>query len=464
MSFAGAQCPMAEGLKRKWPLGTPDELLSRRIRGKMSVTEVEATSSARTPLVKAASKALAPGGYDDSTILPCREEQHNQLMSHLSSAIRHKGSKKVLYVSGMPGTGKTASVLQVVSAMQKTKGLRRFVFVHVNAMCLGRPLAVYGEIWRQLQRAGLTPPGRVSAAAAAKEVEHFFVHRAERDPVILLLIDEVDCLATRSQAILYRILSLITLPRPQLVMVTISNSIDLPERLLPKVCTRLGFDRVDFRSYTREQIHHILQQRLESHKAMQVFKNDALKYCAARVAGHSGDVRKALQLCRRALELCCERSRTSDILVGLDSLRAADEDLLQSNPCIFAIRHIGVKSRLFLLSFLLEMRERQAEQVHAKIVTERYLKLSMTRDCLKDPPKFSQCKALNCQDEALELMDRLEACTLLKRHYVNTSDEDGPRVRKGPFLSLSSLELDDLSVALHISETEPYLLELLVNQ
>ena len=27
--------------------------------------------------------------------------------------------------------------------------------------------------------------------------------------------------------------------------------------------------------------------------------------------------------------------------VGLDSLRAADEDLLQSNPCIFAIRHIG---------------------------------------------------------------------------------------------------------------------------
>lgn len=42
---------------------------------------------------------------------------------HLS---RHPMAKayQVLYVSGMPGTGKTASVLQVVSAMQKTKGLR----------------------------------------------------------------------------------------------------------------------------------------------------------------------------------------------------------------------------------------------------------------------------------------------------------------------------------------------------
>ena len=34
------------------------------------------------------------------------------------------------------------------------------------------------------------------------------------------------------------------------VMVAISNNIDLPERLLPKVSTRLGFDRVDFRTYT----------------------------------------------------------------------------------------------------------------------------------------------------------------------------------------------------------------------
>lgn len=323
-------------------------------------------------------------------------------------------------------------------------------------------MAVYGEIWRQLRGAGVTAKGRISCLAAAREVEHFFLHRQERDPVVLLLIDEVDCLATRSQAILYRIFSLITLPQPQLAMVTISNNIDLPERLLPKVCTRLGFDRVDFRSYTRDQIHDILRRRLESHQALDVFKNDALKYCAARVAGHSGDVRKALQLCRRALELCCERtSSNTKLQVGVDSLRAADEDLLQGNPGVFAIRHISIKARLFLLSFLLEMRERQAEQVHATHVTQRFLKLSMALALAQQAVIASN--PLNQQDEARELMERLEACTLLKRHYVST-DEDCLKLRQGPFLSLASLELDDLSVALHISETEPFLLELLANQ
>ena len=42
--------------------------------------------------------------------------------------------------------------------------------------------------------------------------------------------------------------------------------------------------------------HKTLKSHPRCHvQAMQVFKNDALKYCAARVAGHSGDVRKALQ-------------------------------------------------------------------------------------------------------------------------------------------------------------------------
>ena len=59
---------------------------------------------------------------------------------HLS---RHPMAKayQVLYVSGKPGTGKTASVLQVVSAMQKTKGLRcwaentcRSIFVYLPDM------------------------------------------------------------------------------------------------------------------------------------------------------------------------------------------------------------------------------------------------------------------------------------------------------------------------------------------
>lgn len=37
---------------------------------------------------------------------------------------------------------------------------------------------------------------------------------------------------------------------------------DLPERLLPKVVSRLGLGRVVFKPYTREQITTILEARL----------------------------------------------------------------------------------------------------------------------------------------------------------------------------------------------------------
>ncbi|CAK9048106.1 unnamed protein product, partial [Durusdinium trenchii] len=279
--------------------------------------------------------------------------------------------------------------------------------------------------------------------------------------VVVLLIDEVDCLATRNQAILYRIFSLITLPRPQLALVAISNNIDLPERLLPKVCTRLGFDRVDFRSYTRDEILEILQSRLETHQASEAFRSDTLKFCAARVAGHSGDVRKALQLCRRALDL--RRDGQSQEPVTIHYLRRADEDLLQANPCVRAVGGLGVKPRLFLLSLLLEMREHQAEQMHAKKVAQRYVKLHLARSALEQDVEFDlRGQTLRGYDEATTLMERLEACTLLRRHYVNdVVDETGITRRSGPFLSLNSLDMDDLSVALQDAETDPVLVDLL---
>ncbi|CAJ1395073.1 unnamed protein product [Effrenium voratum] len=296
--------------------------------------------------------------------MPCREQQQSELFNHLSAAIRQGGSKKVLYISGMPGTGKTASVLQVEAQLKQ-----KFAFVHINAMCLGKPSAVFGEVWRQLREAGLAQE-RCSAAAAEKQVEGFFLHRATQQ-VVVLLIDELDCLATRNQAILYRILSLIMLPKPHLVMVAISNNIDLPERLLPKVSTRLGFDRVDFRTYTRDQIHEILRKRLEVYKALDTFTNDTLKYCAARVAGHSGDVRKALQLCKRALDVCRQ------LPVTIQDLRAADQDLLQANPCVKAVHGLSALDEATDRDKIFELRARCLPQA-----TERDTSFGRRARCL----------------------------------------------------------------------------------
>eukprot|EP00930_Biecheleria_cincta_P006387 TRINITY_DN107393_c0_g1_i1.p1 TRINITY_DN107393_c0_g1~~TRINITY_DN107393_c0_g1_i1.p1 ORF type:complete len:498 (+),score=94.61 TRINITY_DN107393_c0_g1_i1:103-1596(+) len=411
-----------------------------------------------------ASAALQP--QDTSGQLPCREEEQETISCHLRLAIRNGGSQNVLYVSGMPGTGKTASVLQAIDKLQRqvasSEGSQlRFIFVHVNAMCLNSPKAVYGEILKQLQLAGLdSGTGRRCAAGPAMQrLQTFFERRKSQDSVVVLLIDEVDCLATRNQAVLYHIFNWLMMPRHRLVLVAISNTMDLPERLLPRVSSRFGLVRVDFQPYKRDQINEILNRRLDGQAASKAFEPVVLKLCAARIAAGSGDIRKALQLCRRALELC-QQSGQQQGPVGLEHMRKAEQDLLHANPSACAIRHVGRKARLFLAAFVLEQRKCGAEAVPFRNVSVRYGKLL---DALHLSEKASGSDMARHAEEAAFLARRLEAMSLLLQVYRQrqAGEAEASESSKVLMLSLQSLDLDDLSGALQETETEPAVLELL---
>jgi hypothetical protein len=67
----------------------------------------------------------------------------------------------------------------------------------------------------------------------------------------------------------------------------------------------MGMKRIVFEPYTREQIEAIVKSRLRHHTA--VFQSDAVEMVARKVASLSGDVRRALQICRRAVERCREQ-------------------------------------------------------------------------------------------------------------------------------------------------------------
>eukprot|EP01083_Nonionella_stella_P010875 30930_1 len=87
---------------------------------------------------------------------------------------------------------------------------------------------------------------------------------------------------------------------------------DLPERLLPKVSSRLGNKRVVFKSYTRHQLSKIIEQRLES---TEIFSVDAIRFCASAVAGVTGDCRTALQICRRAVAIAQKEAQNGIALL-----------------------------------------------------------------------------------------------------------------------------------------------------
>lgn len=53
--------------------------------------------------------------------------------------------------------------------------------------------------------------------------------------VTVLLLDELDMLLSRDQSVLYNLFGWPQAPRARLVVIGIANTLDLPERLLPKI-------------------------------------------------------------------------------------------------------------------------------------------------------------------------------------------------------------------------------------
>lgn len=233
--------------------------------------------------------------------LPCREKERAEIERFLESSVRRGGLGSALYVSGMPGTGKTATVTEVLRRLQDKVDageLPSFLPVEVNAMSLSHPFQLYSVLHTAVTGK------RAAPARAATLLEAYFASSAARRPVVVAVVDELDYLVTKKQTVLYNLFEWPSRPLSRLVVVGLANTMDLPERLLPKVHSRLGLNRVVFPPYTRAQIQTIVSARL---RGLDVFENDAIEMAARKVASLSGDVRRALQICRRAAELARER-------------------------------------------------------------------------------------------------------------------------------------------------------------
>ncbi|XVE79431.1 hypothetical protein DITRI_Ditri14bG0058100 [Diplodiscus trichospermus] len=121
--------------------------------------------------------------------------------------------------------------------------------------------------------------------------------------MMLIIADELDYLITKDRAVLHDLFMLTTFPFSRCILIGIANSIDLADRFLPRLqslnCKPMV---VTFRAYSKDQILSILQERLLVLPYI-VFQQQALELCARKVAAASGDMRKALCVCRSAVEI-----------------------------------------------------------------------------------------------------------------------------------------------------------------
>ncbi|KAG7266832.1 hypothetical protein CRUP_024012 [Coryphaenoides rupestris] len=129
--------------------------------------------------------------------LPCREQEFQDIYNFVESKVMD-GTGGCMYISGVPGTGKTATVHEKLTGQKAT------------------------------------------ADHAAALLEKRFSNPGPKKENTVLLVDELDLLWTRKQNVMYNLFDWPTRRHGRLVVLTIANTMDLPERIMiNRVASRL---------------------------------------------------------------------------------------------------------------------------------------------------------------------------------------------------------------------------------
>ena len=217
----------------------------------------------------------------------------------------------------MPGTGKTATTLEIINNLRK---LNNFEFIHINGMSVTNPHLVYTIIYERITGRRINPTSaafflddyfkKKDKASLLKQVyakkniksKDFNKEIAKKaDQILVVLIDELDALITKKQTLLYNLFDWPCQANSKLLVISIANTMDLPERLQAKISSRIGNIRVVYEPYNVEQIEEILRSRL---KDINIFDKNSIALVSKKVSVYSGDIRRSLQITKRAVEIC----------------------------------------------------------------------------------------------------------------------------------------------------------------
>lgn len=251
--------------------------------------------------------------------LPCREMEFLTICEFVRDCVR-RGTGGCIFVSGVPGTGKTATIRTVAKTLQQERDageLNPFKFIEVNGMALATPHHVYAQLWDAIhdQEGGK----RTTTQQAVDLLTKHFTKPSPRRSCTVVLLDELDQLWTRKQDVLYNLFDWPNHRNSRLVVVAVANTMDLPERVLAhRVSSRLGLTRLSFLPYTYLQLEKIINLRLDG--VAETFQAEAVEFCARKVAAISGDARRVLDICRRAAELAQREGKSVRILFSCCTL------------------------------------------------------------------------------------------------------------------------------------------------
>jgi Cdc6-like AAA superfamily ATPase len=251
--------------------------------------------------------------------LPCRKEEQDTIYNYIKKGLQTNGNYNSLYIAGMPGTGKTASVKTIINileselneARKKNKNLSKSGIIPFKKLFIsGMEYPNISNVFKLIYNFIFAKNKSYTVNKYIQLLDNFFSDRkkynsssALNDPSnshIVLIIDEIDILINYTQNLLYNIFNWTTYEYSKLIVISISNTLDLPNRLFPKIRSRMGNNKIMFKPYNKEELRIIIKDRGID---LQLFSEDALRLSCVKVAAINGDLRRIFQILARARQI-----------------------------------------------------------------------------------------------------------------------------------------------------------------
>jgi len=229
--------------------------------------------------------------FTSSTSLIGRETERNRINEFVTKHIESSTSG-CLYVSGPPGTGKSAFITNIVQQFadkSKTSIINCMSLKNTNDLLqiLSKDFDIVGQ--------------------KMDVIKEFFLAKSNKEMNILVL-DELDRLVDVDLELLYSLFEWSIKNTSNLILIGIANALDLTDRVLPRLKTRnIKPTLLPFMPYTAEEINNIITKKLTSLSLncteAPLFQPSAILLCSKKVASQTGDLRKAFDIIKRALYL-----------------------------------------------------------------------------------------------------------------------------------------------------------------
>ncbi|KAK1249118.1 hypothetical protein MKX07_002634 [Trichoderma sp. CBMAI-0711] len=253
-----------------------------------------------------------------------REAEREQLTAFLDR-VSTSSPGGCIYISGPPGTGKSAMITSLTRKYSEVDGVRS---AYVNCMSIKSSKDLYHTLLAALGEDG----SELLEAEAISALQKMFSSKAKSAAKYLVTLDEVDHILTLDLESLYRVFEWSLAKSSKLLLLGIANALDLTDRFLPRLKSKnLKPELLPFLPYTAAQVKNIITTRLKSlmpegKEAFVPFIHPAaIELCSRKVSSQTGDLRKAFEICRRALDLVEAETRSKHE-------EAAREKFLQLTP------------------------------------------------------------------------------------------------------------------------------------